>query len=82
MRLVAAAAIVLFSTTASGQAPRPPQTFPMYLQAQYATLKNNVLGSAEKMPAEHFAFKPSPGPQLCGIIRPHHRGAIRVLQRR
>jgi uncharacterized damage-inducible protein DinB len=47
----------------AAQAPsaaRPPQTFPIYLQGQYATLKNNLIGSAEKMPAEHFGFKPSP----------------------
>src|ERR687893_350392 len=41
-------------------APRPPQTFPAYLQGQYATLKRNLTGSVEKMPAEHFAFKPVP----------------------
>ena len=33
---------------------------PMYLQGQYATLKRNLTGSAEKMPAEHFAFRPTP----------------------
>ncbi len=38
--------------------PRPPQTFPAYLQGQYATLKRNITGSVDKMPAEHFAFKP------------------------
>jgi uncharacterized damage-inducible protein DinB len=40
--------------------PRPPQTFPMFLQGQYATLKRNIIGSAEKMPAEHFTFRPAP----------------------
>jgi uncharacterized damage-inducible protein DinB len=40
--------------------PRPPQTFPAYLQGQYATLKRNIAGSVDKMPAEHFAFKPVP----------------------
>src|SRR5262245_49201994 len=47
----------------SGQTPpqpRPPQTYPMYLQGQYATLKRNITGSAEKMPPEHFSFKPAP----------------------
>jgi uncharacterized damage-inducible protein DinB len=39
---------------------KPPQTFPGYLQGQYATLKRNITGSAEKMPAEHFSFRPSP----------------------
>lgn len=38
--------------------PRPPQTFATYLQGQYATLKRNITGSADKMPAEHFSFKP------------------------
>ena len=60
MRLITATALVLWSTAAFAQAPRPPQTFPIYLQAQYATLKNNLIGSAEKMPAEHFSFKPAP----------------------
>ena len=40
--------------------PRPPQTFAAYLQGQYATLKRNITGSVDKMPAEHFAFKPVP----------------------
>jgi uncharacterized damage-inducible protein DinB len=47
----------------SGQAPaqpRPPQTFPAYLQGQYATLTRNITGSVDRMPAEHFAFKPVP----------------------
>ena len=42
------------------QKPAPTQTFPGYLQGQYATLKRNITGSAEKMPAEHFSFRPSP----------------------
>src|SRR5688572_8998158 len=40
--------------------PRPPQTFPMFLQAQYASLKRYIIASAEKMPAERFGFKPAP----------------------
>ena len=45
----------------SAQAPpQRPQTFPTYLQGQYATLKRNITGSVDKMPAEHFAFKPAP----------------------
>jgi hypothetical protein len=40
--------------------PRPPQTYPAFLQAQYASLKRNIIGSAEKMPAERFSFKPAP----------------------
>ena len=39
--------------------PRPPQTYPMFLRAQYASLKRYIIGSAEKMPADHFSFKPA-----------------------
>lgn len=51
--------------------PRPPQTFPMFLQGQYATLKRNFQGSAEKMPAEHFSFKPSPEVRSYGELFGH-----------
>jgi uncharacterized damage-inducible protein DinB len=40
--------------------PRPPQTMSTFLQEQYATLKQNLMRSAEKMPAEHFGFRPTP----------------------
>jgi uncharacterized damage-inducible protein DinB len=60
MRFLAAVIILLSSSAATGQTPRPPQTFAMFLQGQYATLKRNITGSAEKMPAEHFAFRPTP----------------------
>jgi uncharacterized damage-inducible protein DinB len=57
------AMLAVAGLTLSAQAPaqpRPPQTFPGYLQGQYATLKRNITGSVDKMPAEHFAFKPVP----------------------
>jgi uncharacterized damage-inducible protein DinB len=60
MGLIAATVMVLFSTAAFGQAPRPPQTMSMFLQGQYANLKRNLAGAAEKMPAEHFSFRPTP----------------------
>ncbi len=59
-------ATLLFTIAASAlpaQAPprpRPPETYSMFLQAQYAGLKRDIIGSAEKMPVEHFSFKPSP----------------------
>ena len=31
-----------------------------FLQNQYATLKRNLTGAAEKMSAEYFSFKPTP----------------------
>jgi uncharacterized damage-inducible protein DinB len=55
--------------------PRPPQSFPEYLQAQYATLKSNVMGSAEKMPADQFAFKPTPEVRTYGQLFGHTMAA-------
>ena len=61
--LAAIVALALSAPLAFAQAPaapRPPQTFPMYLQGQYATLKRNLTNSADKIPAEHFSFRPTP----------------------
>jgi uncharacterized damage-inducible protein DinB len=51
--------------------PRPPQTYPAFLQAQYASIKRYIIGSAEKMPAEHFAFKPAPEVMTYGGLLGH-----------
>ena len=51
--------LAIAAVSVSGQAP-PPQTYPIYLQGQYASIKRYIIGAAEKMPAEHFAFKPAP----------------------
>ena len=61
--VLAAAMLIMAVSYAAAQAPaapRPPQTFAAYLQGQYATLKGNLTGSADKMPAEHFGFRPTP----------------------
>jgi uncharacterized damage-inducible protein DinB len=60
MRLFAATFILLLGADVSTQTPRPPQTMATFLQGQYATLKRNLTGAAEKMPAEHFSFRPTP----------------------
>jgi len=60
---VATAMLAMGVVSAAAQAPpapRPPISFPMYLQGQYANIKANLTGSAEKMPAEHFGFRPAP----------------------
>ena len=59
LMLMLTASFVTAQSPAPAQA-RPPQTYPAFLQAQYATIKRYIIGSAEKMPAEHFAFKPAP----------------------
>ena len=60
--LALTAALTIGATAVIAQAPqpRPPQTYSMYLQGQYANIKSNLIGSAEKIPAEHFSFRPSP----------------------
>jgi len=60
MRVFAVTVTVLLAAEVSAQTPRPPQTMTMFLQGQYATLKRNLTGAAEKMPAEHFSFRPTP----------------------
>lgn len=65
-RLMLAAVVTAVSGSAAlAQAPapaqpRPPVPFTSFLQSQYANIKRAVVGSAEKMPAEQFAFKPTP----------------------
>jgi uncharacterized damage-inducible protein DinB len=66
--------MTIVATSAAAQAPaspRPPQTFTAYLQGQYATLKRNISGSAEKMPAEHFGFRPVPEVMTYGELINH-----------
>lgn len=60
MRLLAGSLLIVFAIDASAQTPRPPQTMTLFLQGQYATLKRNLSGAAEKIPAEHFSFRPTP----------------------
>jgi uncharacterized damage-inducible protein DinB len=66
-RTLASASLMLILTVSSLPAqtpaptqPRPPQTFTAFLQGQYASLKRYIIGSAEKMPPERYAFKPAP----------------------
>ena len=50
---------ILMAVPLAAQAPpqpRPPQTFTVYLQGQYANIKNNLVRSAEKM----LMFRHSP----------------------
>ena len=60
MRVLTITFMVLLAADVPAQTPRPPQTMTLFLQEQYATLKRNLMGSAEKMPAEHFTFRPTP----------------------
>lgn len=55
MRILLLAAT--FALTLSAQAPL---SFIDELKGNYTGIKNNILSSAEKMPEEHYSFKPSP----------------------
>jgi uncharacterized damage-inducible protein DinB len=60
--VVLSLALTLIAPSAWAQtAPGPSRpTFAVFLQGQYASLKRYIIASAEKMPAENFAFKPVP----------------------
>jgi len=60
MRIVVAACLLISTLDVAAQTPRPPETMAMYLQGRYNALKRNLTGAAEKMPAEHFGFRPTP----------------------
>jgi uncharacterized damage-inducible protein DinB len=67
VRTLASAGLILILTapflaaqTPAPAQPRPPQTYASFLQAQYASIKRYIIGAAEKMPAERYAFKPVP----------------------
>lgn len=52
-------AFVTLALTGMARAQSAETTAPTFM-AFYNYSKKNVLGSAEKMPAEHFSFKPTP----------------------
>jgi len=69
MRLVCAVAGLMMSSVGFGQAPAAtsapavpsgPTGPAAEVQRSYAALKANILKAADKMPAEDYAFKPTP----------------------
>jgi len=74
------ATVVLGSSAASAQTPPaqpapsgppPPTTFAMFLKAQNNTIKGNLIASAEKMPEQSYAFKPTPEVRSFGELVGH-----------
>lgn len=55
MRILLLAAALSLSLSAQA-----PPSFVEELKQNYTGIKNNLLASAEKMPEEHYSFKPSP----------------------
>lgn len=60
MKLVCAVAGMLVSGVIAGQAPTVSTGPASEVQVSYGRIKPNVIKAAEKMPAEDYAFKPTP----------------------
>lgn len=58
--LLAAVFALSLSPSLSAQAPQAPLSYVNEIKQSYTGIKNNLLASAEKMPEEHYSFKPSP----------------------
>ena len=56
---------------AAGQAPAGPTGPAAEVQRSYAAVKTNILKSAENMPAEHYALKPTPEIRTFGRVVNH-----------
>ena len=52
--------LCLTAALAAQTAPKPPVTAFSDVQRGYATLKTNILKSADLMPAENYTFRPTP----------------------
>jgi uncharacterized damage-inducible protein DinB len=72
--VLAAGFVAVVAAPIKAQAPaaaRPAQGFTAYLQGQYAAVKRNISGSTEKMPAEHFSYRPVPEVMTYGELISH-----------
>jgi uncharacterized damage-inducible protein DinB len=64
--------MILGATMVSAQAPAAPDTgYTTTVRNSWNTVKRYVVGSAEKMPAEHYGFKPTPEVRSFGELIGH-----------
>jgi uncharacterized damage-inducible protein DinB len=65
--------MILGATLASAQTPQTPATpdYTTTVKNSWNTVKRYVSGSAEKMPAEHYGFKPTPDVRSFGELIGH-----------
>jgi uncharacterized damage-inducible protein DinB len=67
-----ATTMILGATMLSAQTPAPPDTgYTATVRSSWNTVKRYVAASAEKMPAEHYAFKPTPDVRSFGELIGH-----------
>ena len=69
MRTGIVSCFVLFSLTASGQAPANPQV--ASAKAFYGYMKNNILKTAEKVPEEKYAYRATDEVRTIGQLLGH-----------
>jgi len=69
--MVAAAVIALCVSAAGAQAPAGQNPIAAGQKMLFSMTKNNVVRSAEKMPEEHYAFKPTPEVRSFGQLIGH-----------
>lgn len=68
--LVMGLPVLVMAQGSGGQAPAP-QTFSDLIKAQHATIKLNITQAAEKMPEEHYSFRPTPEVRSFGELIGH-----------
>ena len=64
--------MILGATLAAAQTPAPPDAgYTATVRGSWNTVKRYVAASAEKMPAEHYGFKPTPEVRSFGELIGH-----------
>jgi uncharacterized damage-inducible protein DinB len=70
-RLAFSTVILLSATLASAQTPAPDTGYTATVRNSWNNVKRNVAASAEKMPAENYAFRPTPEVRTFGELIGH-----------
>jgi uncharacterized damage-inducible protein DinB len=63
--------MLLCATMAAAQTPAPDSGYTTTVRNSWNSVKRYVAASAEKMPAEHYGFKPSPDVRSFGELVAH-----------
>ena len=70
-RLAFSTLILLSATAATAQTPAPDTGYTATVRNSWNSVKRYVAASAEKMPAEHYAFRPTPEVRTFGELIGH-----------
>ena len=69
--------VIAVAAPAAAQAPANPLT--AATRATYDMIKSNITKSAEKVPEEHYSFKPSPDVRTFGAVLAHIADANQMI---